>query len=453
MIISSILSHFIRLFLATFNFKFSKFVCKYAQKHRALFGIIKRLKKIGCLICIGCLILSDLKAQGQPPLSTLSESEAAYFKQLVEGNNRFAFDFYKQAKRQPGNVYFSSYGIAHGLGMLAIGAKGKTAHQFQHTLSYSPAILLLMRDLDESLQKTVDTKNIRKILIINTLWLDKSLSILPSFKQTLMRNFKISSQSIDFTHHLGLSVQAVNQWIAQQSNGLVRQMIAAQDIAMNTHMLLTMVANLESEWSYPFEPNLTKRLPFQLSIQRTILTEMMHNTSTYLLRKGEEVDIIAIPCIQEEEEPQLSMVIFLPKKNFPLAELEKKFTWENWQQWKGELQNQTVSLILPRFRIDRYLDLNTILKALDLASIFSSEADFSQMVSQKGIYLNQALHKTSICIDEKGINLGLRKAKPKMMSVLGTQLPYLFTIDHPFLFMIWDQKTDSILFMGRLTIP
>src|SRR5262249_33047994 len=150
------------------------------------------------LTYLGLILFISLGAQKNFPLSTLSESEIAYFKTLVEGNNRFAFDLYHRLKSDPGNIYFSSYSIISGLAMPAIGAKGETAHQFQRTFRYSPALLLLIGDLNQSLEKSSESKSQTQVLLANALWLDKSLSILPSFKQTFLRDFRENFQVVDF---------------------------------------------------------------------------------------------------------------------------------------------------------------------------------------------------------------------------------------------------------------
>lgn len=407
------------------------------------------------LLCLTLLIFASLKAQddnSQAPLPTLSESEVLHFQMLVEGNNRFAFDLYQQIRlHQTGSLYFSPYSIASGLNMLTIGAKGETAQPFQHAFRYSPPLLLFIGDLNESLQSS-RLRNSAQVTLANALWIDKSIPILPSFKQTFMRNFRTTLQPVDFAQDLNQSVQRINQWVLHQTQGKISNMISVPDVNVNMQMILTTAASLKGEWASPFDQKLTKRLPFHISVQRTSLVDMMQNTAQYLLAKGEKEEVLLIPFAQEGG-PQIVMTILLPKEGMALSELEKRVTWENWRQWKGQLQSQWVTLALPRFRIDRRLDLEMTLKSLGFAPIFSPQADFSGMTSQKGVFLNQAFHKTSIRIDEKGADRGQpAKIKPTANIPKDTQ-PYAFTVDRPCVFIIWDQKTDAILFMGRLMIP
>jgi serine protease inhibitor len=408
---------------------------------------MKRIIHIG-LICFGFLFPS-LKAQ-EKPLPNLNESEISYFKTFVEGNNRFAFDLYQHLRGHSGNLYFSPYSIITGLGMAAIGVKGEAARQIQQTIRYSPALLLFVGDLNESLQRTSTSQ--AQVLLANALWLDKSISVLPSFKQTLMRDFRTTLQPVDFAHDPSQSVQKINQWVLQQTRGLANNMVQSQDLTVETRMVLTTAAELKGQWTYPFDHNLTKQRPFQIAAQRAFQTDMMYNTSRDLLWKGKKWDILVVPYLREEQGAQIAMVIFLPKVEVSLAELEKNLTWENWQQWKEQFQSQEVNLTLPRFRIDQRLNLETALKALNLRLIFSPEVDFSEMTNQKGIYLNQFLHRTSIRLDERGASMSGEKVKPVAPSN-GKEVANEFMVDRPFVFMIWDQKTDTILFMGRLALP
>ncbi len=409
-----------------------------------------------CLCCLSCLLWSGVGAQEEntkAPLSTLSESEVQHFQLLVQGNNRFAFDLYQHLRTQPGNLYFSSYSIVTGLGLAAVGAKGETAHQFQHAFRYSPSLLLFIGDLNESLQKSSTSKSANQVFLANALWIDQSLLILPSFKQTLLRNFRTAVQLLDFQHDLSRSIQKMNQWVLQQTNEKINNMVSTQDATMNTRMMLTTAAWMKEQWASPFDPSLTKRQSFYLTAQRTFLVDMMQNTADYLLWKGEQWDMLVLPFEKADQGAQLAMAIFLPQKNVPLIELEKNLTWENWRQWQSQLQSQKVTLVLPRFRIEKRLNLEPVLKSMGFHSVFSSAADFSAITEEKGVYLNQAIHKAGIRLEEKGVDITASRGRSKSVKTVKTESAYEFIADRPFTFIIWDQKTDSIVFMGRLSLP
>jgi serpin B len=407
------------------------------------------------LICFGCFLVDQGSAQEKgTPLTSLSESEVLHFQMIVQGNNRFAFDFYNRIKNQIGNLYFSPYSIVNGLAMAAIGAKGETAREFQHAFRYSPSLLLLFGDLDQSLQNPSGSKYASRVILADALWFDKNLQILPSFKQLMQRNFRTEIQTVDFAGGLGMAIQKINQWVLQKTNRVIANMLSVQDTTVNVQMLLTTAAYFQGQWAVPFDQSLTKRLPFRMSPQRTFLSDMMQNTSNFSFLEGEQWDIVVIPFEYDSQGPQLTMVILLPKKDNPLNELERNFTWENWQQWKGQLKEQRVTVTLPRIRSEKRIDLENPLKGLGFASLFTPQADFSAITGKKEIFLQDAFHKVDLHLDEKGAEM-LGGPLPKRMRVQteGEAASYEFMADHPFLYMIWDKRTDSILFMGRLSVP
>jgi serpin B len=407
------------------------------------------------LVCLSFLLRPELEAQDESthtPLPTLSEFEVQYFQIFVQGNNRFAFDLYQRLKNQPGNLYFSPYSIVSGLGLIAAGAKGETAHQFQQAFHYSLSLLLFIGDLNESLQKPSASKNANQVLLANALWMDQSLPILPSFKQILLRNFRTAAQPVDFKHNLSRSIQKINQWILQHTDGKINNMVLTQDATVNTQMILTTAASMKEQWAYPFDPSLTKRQSFYLTNQRSFLAEMMQNTADYLIWKGEQWEMLILPFEKGNRETQLGMAILVPKKDVSLAELEKNLTWENWRQWKNQLQSQKITLTFPRVRIEKRLDLEPTLKALGFSLLFNPEADFSGITEKKGVYLNQAVHKSSIRFEEEGTERTMVRGI-KRTATVKTESSNEFTVDRPFIFIIWDQKTDVIVFMGRLALP
>lgn len=409
------------------------------------------------LSCLGCFFFLSLGAVApslDSLLPTLRSLEDQHFRVLVEGNNRFAFEFYQDLKSQTGNLCFSSNSILNGLGMAASGAKGKTAQQFQDTFHYSLALLLLFREMNDFLHSPHVSKNASQIFSANALWLDSSLPILPIFKNALQRNFQASLQPVDFAHRLTLSIQTINQWTAKQTQSKIHHVLLPQDVASDTQMVVTTASNVQGEWMQPFDQIKTKRLPFHLSAQRTVMTSMMQNISNYMLKKGERWDLLILPYKEGEQGSQLVMGIFLPKEGVLLNEIEDHLNWDNWKQWKQQAQMQLVALTLPRFRFEKRLNLESGLKALGLSIIFTPEADFSGITTAKNIFIDKAVHKTLIQVDEKGSGISsISRVDRKPIEEARNENPYEFIADRPFVFIIWDQKIDAILFIGRVTYP
>lgn len=386
------------------------------------------------------------------PLPTLSELEVVYFNKFVEGNNRFAFDLYQKIRLQSGNIHFSSYSIASGLGMLMVGTTGVVQREFQNALGYTSPLLLFNRDLNQWLQKKGDSSLQGYMRLENSLWVDKSIPILPSFNQLLLRNFGITFQVIDFTQGVGQATDQINHWVNEKTEKKIRNIILTKDLSTTMQLILTTAADISGRWLYPFDRSLTKRIAFQLNTNRTSLAHMMTIFGNFLVGKSDQVELLLIPLLSLENEAQIQMAIILPKKGITLSEVENHFNWKNWEEWKKKLKKQPVKLSLPRFRIDRRVNLASILQGLGMTAMFIPSSDFSPMTNQLKLSLNQVVHKMTLLIDERGLNLsGLLRETPQ--SLKKENVPYEFIADRPFLFLFFDQRTNSILSLGRLSTP
>jgi len=393
-------------------------------------------------------------------MSSLSDAEVEYFLKFIEGNNRFSFNLYKQLTRHSGSFFFSPYSVATGLDIPALGAKGSTLDQFKNILGYSPTLALFTADFNARLANPATIPG-GQISVANALWIDKSIPILNAFKQVVFTNFRTHLDvGSDFISNLNATLKRINQWVQQQTRSKINNMLSPLDINSTMRMVLTTAAYINGEWLFPFDKGLTKRLPFKITKRKTVLASMMQTTASYMIATRDDVDVLALPFVysqgkETEGKMQISMIIFLPKSDRDIAALEKMFTWENWRSWKSELKIQLVKLSLPSFRIDRRLNLVEEISGMGIKEATNSAANFSGITSSKGLFLNQAAHKTSIRLQEEGIDVHrTQRSKPGVgQTAMEGVNPIEISADRPFIFMIWDQTTDAILFMGRLSIP
>jgi serpin B len=158
---------------------------------------------------------------------------------------------------------------------------------------------------------------------------------------------------------------------------------------------------------------------------------------------------LELPYVENE----LSMIVFLPKKMDGLAELEKSFTADNLAKWLPELHKQEVQVELPRFKMTSEFRLDQVLKSMGMTDAFSlPPADFSGMDGKKDLFISAVLHKAFVDVNEEGTEAAAATAVVVGMTAAPAE-PLVFRADHPFLFLIRDNRTGSILFMGRVTNP
>lgn len=393
------------------------------------------------------LFFLSLRAEDETPLLPgLGSSEEIYYKKFVEGSNQIAFELYHNQSKQGGNFYFSPYSLVTGLGRVAVGTSGKTAKSLETFFHFSFPLFLFSSDL-----KGGNPANESTFFFTNSLWIDNSLSLLPSFIQTQIRNFRQPPQRIDFTSTKNAPVEVINQWVREQTHGRITHFLSGTEVTPKTKLLLLTGFYAQMRWNVPFDSQKTKRLPFQVSPSRSIYAEMMQTVTSCLTSSEESADFMALPLKNADQGSELFFVCILPKKNTVLTEPEKHFSYELWLKGKEHFESKKMKITLPSFYIENHRLFDSSLKMLE-PSLFSPETDFSNMTETKNISLSHVVHKCSIGIGEEGVSL-LAPHRRFNREVPDQEISEAFEVSRPFVFLLWDKKSDLILSMGRIIYP
>jgi len=176
---------------------------------------------------------------------------------------------------------------------------------------------------------------------------------------------------------------------------------------------------------------------------------MMFMQDEFKFYQDKNVQVIELPYKGED----LSMMVILPKKAENLAEIEKQFNAKKLEKWNTSLRKQKTRLYLPKFKITwGTVTLNDVLEEMGMKDAFDANlADFSAMTGNKDLYITSVLHKAFVAVDEEGTEAAA--ATGVIMGLRSMPRLQTFRADHPFIFTIKDNKTNSILFMGRLCNP
>ena len=175
----------------------------------------------------------------------------------------------------------------------------------------------------------------------------------------------------------------------------------------------------------------------------------MHQVETLRYFQNDAVQVLELPYEQRE----LSMVVLLPRKQGGLADLEKQMTADTVKQWLGALKAHQVDVSLPKFKFTSEFKLKKVLSEMGMGVAFGMQADFSAMTTREKLYIDAVIHKAFVAVDEKGTEAAAATAVT--MRPLSAQIapPATFRADHPFVFLIRDNRSGSILFMGRVMNP
>jgi serpin B len=210
----------------------------------------------------------------------------------------------------------------------------------------------------------------------------------------------------------------------------------------------------KGKWKTIFSEKNTKTETFYLADGKTAEVPMMETTNIFPLLIQKTFDLIELPYKGGVASPEISLFVFLPKNTTDLKDLEKQLTPDNLTNWIGRLQEDRVHVFIPKFQLTDRIVLNETLKKLGMETAFSPQADFSGITGSQDFAINNAVHQSFLSVDEKGTEAAAATAiSIGVTSIFIPEKSYVFRADHPFLFMIMEKNTGSILFLGRLQKP
>jgi serine protease inhibitor len=373
---------------------------------------------------------------------------------LVQGNNEFGIALYKRLAEKDGNVFLSPYSISNALAMTYAGARGNTAAQMKTTLHFNladerlhPAFARLIASLHD-IKKEKNEPEPLQLVVANRLWGQKDFGFLPDFLKIGADNYKAGLQEVDYIKNTEAARETINAWVEKQTNQKIKNLLAKGILTVDTRLVLTNAIYFKANWREPFNETLTKNAKFHLADGKSVETPMMAgNVSTNFADLG-AFTMVSLPY----SDYRYSMIVLLPKKKDGLADLEKKLTATDLTAWIKKMSYHAVNVKLPKFKVTAEFQLNETLKQMGMADAFTiSKADLSGMTTRQKLYLSAVVHKAYVDVNEKGTEAAASTAV--VASVTSAPPPATFHADHPFLFLIHDRTTGSILFAGRLANP
>jgi serpin B len=374
---------------------------------------------------------------------------------ITEGNNRFALDLYAQLSSQDGNLFFSPSSIATALAMTYAGAAGVTEAEIAKTLHLQIPKEQLhdgMRAL-QRLWTTSDAESGIQLNLANRLWGQERYSFLPEFLRITREVYGAELARLDFVQ-TQQARQTINGWVEEQTENKITELLPAGVLSSSTKLVLTNAVYFHGIWADPFRKNRTQDQDFYLTATEQTKVPMMHRWDQFRYGTVGDIQILELPY----GDGSLSMVVLLPKEIDGLGELESKLTLQNLQQWTARARReQEVKVYLPRFRTTSQFGLAGVLEALGMKTAFDADtADFSGMTGGKDLYISAVIHKAFVDVNEEGTEAAAATGivmAPTAAPVQDPKEPAIFRADHPFVFLIRDNRNGGIAFLGRITNP
>jgi len=362
---------------------------------------------------------------------------------VVKGNTSFAVDLYHQLATTEGNLFFSPYSISSALGMTYAGARGNTAREIQEVMHFQldqtqlhPAFNRLNQELQAAFRKTN-----QKLSIANGLCLTGS-GVNDSFKTLLKDNYEAAI----FRGKL----DEINNWVKQKTEGRIEKILDV--LKPNSVCVLLNAIYFKGTWESQFDKSRTHQAPFKVSSDKQVTATLMYQKSAFKVLSEEGFQAVSIPY----QGKRLSMIVRLPREADGLSQLESQLTHQSLNAWLAKLQEQPAQklrLYLPKYKLETDYDLIPPCTNLGMKDAFNANAaDFSGIGGPKGeLWIAQAVHKAFVEVNEEGTEAAGATAV-EVITKGGRPGPE-FAANHPFLFIIQDQNTNNILFMGRVVNP
>jgi len=418
------------------------------------------------LIMLATILISGLAACSQPAAAgelksdkpritspAVSQTDEAT---LVAGNDAFAFDVYKYLRAGDGNIFFSPYSLSEVLAMTYGGARGNTEKEMAAALEFQlpqDKLHLAFDALDLALAsrgqgaKGKDQQPFR-LHVVNAIWGQTGFDFLPSYLELLAENYGSGLRILDFQKNPESSRVAINNWVAQQTEQKIKDLIPEGSITDMTRLVLTNAIYFNAAWLNQFDKNSTKPGDFTLKNGSKVSVPMMHEQESFNYSSGDGYQVVELPYDGNE----LSMVILLPDQG-KFDSFEASLTGQSVTGIIQGMKSRTVQLSMPKFTTEQSFGLKSALTSLGMKDAFAPGlADFSGMDGKKDLYIQDVVHKAFIAVDEAGTEAAAASGVIVGTTAVPSDIVKL-DINRPFIYLIHDIQTGTILFLGRVMNP
>jgi serpin B len=374
---------------------------------------------------------------------------------LVDGNSGFAFDLYQFLKEGNDNLFYSPHSISLALAMTYAGARGETEGQMADTLRFTlPQARLhpAFNGLDLELAGRGEGAEGRdgegfRLHIVNAIWGQEGYGFLSEFLDVLAENYGAGLRLVDFVNAPEESRVIINEWVGEQTEDRIEDLIPAGVIDPATALVLTNAIYFNAAWAEPFDVDLSDDSAFHLLDGGEVSVPMMRHTASFGYAEGEGVQAVELPYDGRE----LSMVILLPDAG-EFDTFESTLDAGRVDGIVEDLAPRQVALTMPKLEFEFGLSLKDSLAAMGMPDAFSGAADFSGMTGTRDLFIGDVIHKAFVSVDEAGTEAAAATAVV-MQKLAMPEEPVEVTVDRPFIFLIRDIQTGAILFVGRVVDP
>ncbi|XP_047676935.1 serpin H1b isoform X1 [Tachysurus fulvidraco] len=367
---------------------------------------------------------------------------------LADTSSHLAFNLYHNLAKEKDldNILISPVVVASNLGLVALGGKSSTASQVKSVLKADTlkdehlhtGLSELLNEVSDPVARNVTWK------INNRLYGPSSVSFADDFVKTSKKHYKYDHSKINFRDKRS-AINSINEWASKSTDGKLPEV--TKDVKNTDGAMIINAMFFKPHWDEKFHHKMVDNRGFLVSRSFTVSVQMMHRTGLYGFHEDKEnkLFVLNMPLAHKKS----SVIFIMPYHVEPLERLEKLLTQNQLNTWLSKLQETAVAVSLPKVSMEVSHDLQKHLGEIGLTeAVDKSKADLSNMSGKKDLYLSNVLHASAWEWDTEG--------NPFDASIFGSEKlrnPKLFYADHPFIFLVKDNQTNSILYMGRMVRP
>ena len=407
------------------------------------------MRRFATIALLGCLALLCI---GSSPPGDFPGQVPAELRPVVERNTTFALELYSELKDSEANVFFSPYSVSSVLAIAYAGANGTTEDQMAE-------VLHLPLDQNEchagmaTIRKALvraDRRRNTELNVANSLWPQKGCTFRNDFLQLAKRKYGASVEYVDFVTSPGAACKKINAWADRHTKHKIKDAVGRGTLSPDTRLVIVNAIYFKGEWVARFDEAETESRQFWLSKAESVDAPMMHQKDNFRYTDDELLQVLELPYKKHD----LSMIVLVPREQDGMAELERQLTPENLSDWLGGLATHDVDVLLPKLKIECRLSLAPTLAAMGMPDAFDrSRADFTGVTPERPFFITAVEHAALVEVYEEGTEAAAVTVAHGGCGYAERPTPATFHANHPFIFLITDNRTGTILFMGKVVDP
>jgi len=371
---------------------------------------------------------------------------------LAGGNTAFALDLYARLKTVDGNLFLSPYSISTCLAMTFAGARGDTAAQMAQTLHFGTnqnQLAASFNELQEQLNQEQE-KNGMELDFANGIWAQKDHVFLAAFLDVARQSYGANLRQIDFRTRSETARTEINDWVGHETKGKITDLIQPGVVNPATQLVLVNAIYFKGQWAREFDKQNTANAPFSVTSTQKLPVPLMNLTADFKYAEVGGLQLLELPYAGDG----FAMVVLLPRDVDGLKNLENLLNKQTLDHWLTQARELNVAVLLPKFKLAAQFSLAKPLGEMGMTDAFSPGADFSGMDGERDLFISAVVHKAFVDVNEEGTEAAA--ATGVVMRMNAVRMPRttpIFRADHPFIFLIRDLHSGSILFLGRVVDP